>query len=184
MSARKVFGVRKMRSSWPFGAVGLVIIAIALLAAPERVEGPVLAPISPGHALAVPDSIALIPLLAGLAWLYWGVWVRRHRLYDTMRTSPGKGSLGVFAAGLGNGLLLASAFSTFWVVGHRRDAVLGDDDRRCGGRDAGMISGRRDWSNFLRKRGIYKMMRLHVFADQDGALTAEWTCNEITSHQV
>ncbi len=87
--------------SWPFGAVGLVVIAIALLAAPARIEGPVLVPISPGHALAVLDSVALIPLLAGLAWLYRRVWVRRYRLYDAMRESPGKGGLGIFAAGLG-----------------------------------------------------------------------------------
>ena len=104
----------KMRTSWPIGAVGLVVIAIALLAAPARVEGPVLIPISPGHALAVLDSIALVPLLTGLAWLYWGIWARRYGLYDAMRESPGKGTLGVFVAGLGVGLLLASAFSTFW----------------------------------------------------------------------
>ncbi len=104
----------KMRTSWPLGGVGLVAIALALLAAPARLEGPVLVPISPGHALSVLDSVALIPLLTGLAWLYWGIWARRSRLYDSMRTSPGKGGLGVFAAGLGVGLLLASAFSTFW----------------------------------------------------------------------
>lgn len=92
----------------------MVVLAIALLSAPARVEGPVLVPISPGHALAVLDSVALIPLLAGLAWLYWGVWVRRYRIYDSLRVSPGKGSVSVFVAGLGIGLLLASAFSTFW----------------------------------------------------------------------
>ena len=110
---QEVFRLSKI-SSWPFGGVGLVAVAIALLAAPARIEGPVLVPISPGHALAVLDSIALIPLLMGLAWLYWGVWARRYRLYETMRASPGKGSLGTFATGLGVGLLLASAFSTFW----------------------------------------------------------------------
>jgi len=104
----------KLRTSWPLGGVGLVAIALALLAAPARLEGPVLVPISPGHALSVLDSVALIPLLTGLAWLYWGIWARRSRLYDAMRTSPGKGGLAVFAAGLGVGLLLASAFSTFW----------------------------------------------------------------------
>ncbi len=92
----------------------MVAIAIALLAAPAQLEGPVLVPISPGHALSVLDSVALIPLLTGLAWLYWGVWLRRCRLYNAMRTSPGKSGLGVFAVGLGVGLLLASAFSTFW----------------------------------------------------------------------
>ena len=92
----------------------MVAVAIALLAAPARVEGPVLVPISPGHALAVLDSIALIPLLTGLTWLYWGVWARRYRLYESIHVSPLKGSLGMFAAGLGVGLLLASAFSTFW----------------------------------------------------------------------
>ena len=28
---------------------------------------------------------------------------------------------------------------------------------------------------------IYKMMRLHVFADCEGALTAEWGCNVLTT---
>jgi hypothetical protein len=36
------------------------------------------------------------------------------RMYDAMCASPGKGGLGIFVAGLGLGLLLASAFSTFW----------------------------------------------------------------------
>ena len=100
--------------SWPLGGAGLVASAIALLAAPAQFEGPVLVPISPGHALAVLDSIALVPLLTGLAWLYWGIWSRRYGFYDAMHESPGKGSFGMFAAGLGVGLLLASAFSTFW----------------------------------------------------------------------
>ena len=111
---REVSRLSKIRSSWPLGGVGLVAIAIALLAAPGQLEGPVLVPISPGHALSVLDSVALIPLVAGLARLYSGVWLRRYRIYDAMRTSPGKGGLAVFAAGLGVGLLLASAFSTFW----------------------------------------------------------------------
>jgi hypothetical protein len=63
----------KIRSSWLLGGVGLVAIAIALLAAPAQLEGPVLVPISPGHALSVLDSVALIPLLTGLARLYWGI---------------------------------------------------------------------------------------------------------------
>ncbi len=111
---QEVSRLSKKLGSWPIGGVGLVAIAVALLAAPAQLEGPVLVPISPGHALSVLDSVALIPLLAGLAWLYWGVWLRRSRLYNATRTSPGKGGLAVFAAGLGIGLLLASAFSTFW----------------------------------------------------------------------
>ena len=106
-------------SAWPFAGLGLVAVAVALLAAPAEFEGPVLlpispVPISPGHALSVLDSVTLIPLLSGLAWLYRRVWLRRHRVYDAMRASPGKGALGVFAVGLGVGLVLASAFSTFW----------------------------------------------------------------------
>ena len=55
--------------SWPFGGVGLVAIAIALLAAPEQFEGSLLVPISPGHTLSVLDSVALILLHIGLVWL-------------------------------------------------------------------------------------------------------------------
>ena len=43
----------------------MMVIALMMLAAPTAVEGPVLLPISPGHALSVLDAIALLPLLAG-----------------------------------------------------------------------------------------------------------------------
>ena len=100
--------------SWPVGSLSLVGLAILLFAAPMRFEGSVLVPISPGHALSVLDSIALIPLLTGMFWLYGGLLQRRKRLYESIRFSPGIGILAVFLAGLGLGLLLASAFSTFW----------------------------------------------------------------------
>ena len=106
--------------SWPFGGVSLAVIAIALLAAPARIEGPVLVPISPGHALAVLDSVALGPLLVGAGWLYWRVWKRRNRLCEVLRRSPGWSTLGAFAAGAGLGLLLASDLSQFfwwWAIG-------------------------------------------------------------------
>ena len=100
--------------SWPVGRLSLVGLAILLFAAPMRFEGSVLVPISPGHALSVLDSIALIPLLAGVFWLYGGLLQRRERLYESMRVSPGVAILVVFLAGLGLGLLFASAFSAFW----------------------------------------------------------------------
>jgi hypothetical protein len=48
-------------SAWPIAGLALVAVAVALLAAPAEFEGPVLLPISPGHALSVLDSVALIP---------------------------------------------------------------------------------------------------------------------------
>ncbi len=104
----------KIPYSWPFGGLGLVAIAVALLAAPARVEGPVLLPISPGHALSALDSFAVVPLLIGTGWLQAGLWKRRERLYETIRVSPARGGLGVFVAGAGLGLLLASVFPWFW----------------------------------------------------------------------
>ena len=100
--------------SWPVGSLSLVGLAILLFAAPMRFEGSVLVPISPGHALSVLDSIALIPLLTGMFWLYGGLLQRRERVYESMRVSPGVAILVVFLAGLGLGLLFASAFSAFW----------------------------------------------------------------------
>lgn len=113
------FGPRAIRS-WPFGPLGLVVIATAVLAAPARAEGPVLVPIGPGHALAALDAVALGPMLIGAAWLHAGLWRRRARLAATVRASPRIGVAGVFLAGFGLGLLLASVFSGFfwwWAVG-------------------------------------------------------------------
>jgi hypothetical protein len=98
----------------------LVIVAVFLLAAPAQLEGPVLFPISPGHALSVLDCIALAPLLAGMTWLYAGLWRRRKHQLEATQSSPGRSILVVFIGGFGLGLLIASAFSSFfwwWAIG-------------------------------------------------------------------
>jgi len=107
-------------SHWQGLALAAVAAGIALLAAPSAIEGPVLVSISPGHALSVLDTVALIPLLAGMSFLYAGLWHRRAPLYRTALERPGVAVTAVFAAGFGLGLLIASAFSAFfwwWAVG-------------------------------------------------------------------
>ena len=95
-------------------------IGLMMLAAPTAVEGPVLLPISPGHALSVLDAIALLPLLAGSFSLYRGLWQRRGPLRDVAVDAPARAGTLVFVGGFGLGLLIASAFSAFfwwWAVG-------------------------------------------------------------------
>ena len=106
--------------TWPYGGLLLVIVAVFLLAAPAELEGPVLLPISPGHALSVLDCSALVPLLAGMTWLYVGLWKRRKHHLEVTQSSPGRSILVVFIGGFGLGLLIASAFSSFfwwWAIG-------------------------------------------------------------------
>ena len=67
---------------WPTASLILVGFAILLFAAPTRFEGSVLVPISPGHGLSLLDSIALLPLLTGVFWLYGGLFQRRNRVHD------------------------------------------------------------------------------------------------------
>ena len=104
----------KQLLGWPTASLILVGFAILLFAAPIRFEGSVLVPISPGHGLSQLDSIALIPLLTGVFWLYRGLFQRRNRLYESIRLYPGVTTLVMLLGGLGLGFLLASAFSTFW----------------------------------------------------------------------
>ena len=90
----------------------MVALGLVLLAAPDAVEGPVLLPISPGHALSRLDAIALVPLVAGSFSLYYGLWRHRGRLRVAAAL--------VFVGGFGLGLLIASAFSAFfwwWAIG-------------------------------------------------------------------
>lgn len=91
-----------------------MVIALVLLAAPAAWEGPVLLPISPGHALSLLDTLALAPLLLGTGVLYAGLWRRRRRLAGFIGRAPGRSIAGSFAAGAGLGLLIASVFSWFW----------------------------------------------------------------------
>ena len=65
-------------------------IGLMTLAAPTAVEGPVLLPISPGHALSVLDAIALLPLLAGSFSIYRGLWQRRGPLRDVALDAPAR----------------------------------------------------------------------------------------------
>lgn len=106
--------------AWIAFSVAAVSLALSLLALPARLEGPVLVPLSPGHALTRVDAVALLPLLAGVAVMYGGIWRRRDRLLQSAGNRPGIGALTVFGAGAGLGLLLASSFSSFfwwWAIG-------------------------------------------------------------------
>ena len=106
--------------SWLFGSLGSVVLGLGLFAAPAQWEGPVLVPIGPGHALSVLDMIAVVPLFTGVHWLYLGLWQRRQQLDEFLKQSPYISCLGIFIAGLGLGLLVASAFSAFfwwWAIG-------------------------------------------------------------------
>lgn len=98
--------------AWPLAPLIIIVLAIALFAAPTRFEGPILLPISPGHALSVLDSFALLPLLICVVWLYGGLWQRRQRLGDFMRQSPtvNRGSeIPIHRSGFAN--MVESAFS-------------------------------------------------------------------------
>jgi hypothetical protein len=111
---------RSWRFGWPAAALAAVGVGIAVLAAPAQMEGPVLVPISPGHALSLLDIVGVIPLVAGSGSLYVGLWKRRARLYAVASQAPAFAAASVFAAGFGLGLLIASAFSAFfwwWAVG-------------------------------------------------------------------
>ena len=98
----------------------MMAIGLMMLAAPTAIEGPVLLPISPGHALSVLDAIAVLPLLAGSFSLYRGLWQRRGPLRGVALHAPARAGTLVFVGGFGMGLLIASAFSAFfwwWAIG-------------------------------------------------------------------
>ena len=73
---------------WLSWGLGLLLVAFALFAVPSQVEGPVLLRISSGHAIAVLDAVAIIPLLVASALLYGGVWGARARLLESRGVIP------------------------------------------------------------------------------------------------
>jgi len=105
---------------WFRSALALIGVALALFLVPTRYEGPVLVDVSAGHAIAIVDAIAIVPLAAGSSLLYFGLWRERAHLLDRVRRDPASAVLGAFVAGTGLGLLLSSAFSSWrwwWAVG-------------------------------------------------------------------
>ena len=112
--------VTPSRAAWPVGPAAAIALGLVILALPASVEGPPIVPISPGHALSAVDALGVVPLTAGALWLHAGLWRRRARLAVWARGHVGAAAGLTFAAGLGLGLLLASAFSAFywwWAVG-------------------------------------------------------------------
>jgi hypothetical protein len=105
---------------WPVSPLALLALGLLVLAMPSRIEGPVLLPISPGHAISFLDAIGLVPLLAGTLVLWVGLWQRRAHASRLAAKYPARHASTVFAGGFGLGLLIASAFSTFfwwWAIG-------------------------------------------------------------------
>jgi len=102
------------------GTFGLVCLAVFVFSLPNRFEGTLRAYVGPGHALSTLATVALLPLLGGVVWLYGGLWRRRQQLLTQLHARPGRAGLLLFSAGLGVGLPLASSFSEFfwwWAIG-------------------------------------------------------------------
>ena len=107
-------------SRWLRWTLGILALSFALFALPARLEGPVLVPISPGHAIAVLDAAATVPLVIASALLYGGLWSARARLRESACRRPWFGVALAFFGGVGLGLLLASVYSGFfgwWAIG-------------------------------------------------------------------
>ncbi|WP_448639187.1 hypothetical protein [Geodermatophilus sp. URMC 63] len=98
----------------PILLVSMPAVALVLFAVPDRFEGPVLVPISPGHGLSLVDLAAVVPLLTGPTAL--GVFLVRRRavLVCTSRRRPWAAATVLIDAGTGLGLLVASVFPFFW----------------------------------------------------------------------
>jgi hypothetical protein len=84
---------------WLQSALGLLAISLLVFAVPTQFEGPVLWHVSPGHAIAVADGVAIVPLVAANWLLYWGLWRERAALGALVRRHPGRGGATIFTGG-------------------------------------------------------------------------------------
>ncbi len=92
----------------------LTAAGVAIFAVPGRFEGPVLLPISPGHAISALDTLGVACVTLGSLLYAATLWRRRVHLGEWIRSRPAHAIALIFGTGLGMGLLLASAFSAFW----------------------------------------------------------------------
>ncbi len=92
----------------------LTAAGVAIFAVPGRFEGPVLLPISAGHAISALDTLGVACVTVGSLLYAATLWRRRTEVDRWLRSRPARAVALIFGAGLGMGLLLASAFSAFW----------------------------------------------------------------------
>lgn len=126
---------------WPRNCLLLIVVGVALLALPQRLEGPPLVPVGVGHALSAVDLVGVLPLVAGSFWLHAGIWARRARIQEWISRAPSQAVVVFGAAGLGLGLLMASALSFFfwwWAVGAAIFALMHVPVLRAARRGAGL----------------------------------------------
>jgi ABC-type thiamin/hydroxymethylpyrimidine transport system permease subunit len=99
---------------WTVGFVVLLVLSLVVLAWPARFEGPILFILTTDHGLTLSDVIGFVPLSIG--WITWltGIWRRRAKVAAAVARSPGLAVIGAFVAGMGAGLLLATARISFW----------------------------------------------------------------------
>jgi hypothetical protein len=105
---------------WPKAPVYLLMFSILLFLVPASLEGPVLFDFQGASALSLTDLVAVIPLMISVIWIQKGLWRRRIYLFNRVTLYPGATTLLVFSMGLGLGMVLAHAFSTFrywWAIG-------------------------------------------------------------------
>ena len=104
-------------SRWGLGALATGLMVLAL---PAALEGPVLVDIGPGHAISTVDAVGVILLIFGSLLLYRLLWTERATLAHWTSRRPAVALGGTFVAGVGLGLLVASAYSRFfwwWAIG-------------------------------------------------------------------
>ena len=100
----------------PWYAFPLILIGLALVLflVPSDYEGSILLPISEGHALSVLDAIAVVPLVIGAHWILIGLVKRKKLIVTQVKNNPPYFISLFFIGGFGLGLLIASAFSSFF----------------------------------------------------------------------
>ena len=99
---------------WTLGFVLLLVLSLIVLAVPARFEGPILVSITRGHGVTLSDMVGLVPLSVG--WSAWvvAIWRRRWRVEAAISASPRAATISAFGGGLGVGLLIASARTSWW----------------------------------------------------------------------
>lgn len=105
-----------MRTSKLILILSLLLIGFIIVALPD--SGPRLFSISREHGPSSQDGIGLMLILGAYAFLVVGAWRNRGKLKPYYHSMFFK--TGLFLAGLGLGLVVASVagdFSAWWVVG-------------------------------------------------------------------
>jgi hypothetical protein len=87
------------------GGAGLIVVGLLIIVGPKWNDDLIHVSLANGHGVTTQDFVALVPIIAGFAWLGKQLWYYRANLRQQVQQSPERAVIAALGIGLSVGLI-------------------------------------------------------------------------------